>query len=90
MSRQHDQQPTSVLEAVYLIASKQGPTAIIALACVALLGYLWFTTLQGMALDLRDHVRDSGWYQRQSCISLATLAGTPKELCDQRPLEQPK
>jgi hypothetical protein len=74
--------PTSVVGAAYRYANSQTPLAVIALAGLLFFAWLWMTTLQTMARDLRDHVKESGWYQHQSCISLAELAGTRPELCD--------
>ena len=66
----------------YRFANDHGPVAVIAVASIAFMAWLWITTLSSMANALRDHSRDSGWYQRQTCINVAVIAGTSPALCD--------
>jgi len=66
----------------YRFANDHGPVALMAAASLAFMAWLWLTTVSSMAHTLRDHSRDSGWYQRQTCINVATLAGTSPALCD--------
>lgn len=74
--------PQTLLGAAFRYANQQTPLALITLSIIGFLCWLYVTVLQGMSLDLHDHVRDSTWYQRQSCISLAILAGTSTDLCN--------
>jgi len=69
-------------EAAYRFANDHGPMAVIAFALVVFMGYVWITTMSTIAADLRDHRRDSDWYQRQTCINMAIVAGTLPALCD--------
>lgn len=69
-------------EAAARFANDHGPVALIAVASFALLAWLLVARLDAMASMLNAHVRDTSWYQRQTCISVAVMAGTPKELCD--------
>ena len=76
-----DRQPT-IATAAYRFASEHGPLALIAVVSIAFMAWLWMTTLSSMATTLRDHSRDSGWFQRQTCINVAIVAGTEPALCD--------
>ena len=69
-------------EAAYRFANDHGPVAAIAVASIGFMAYVWITTLSTIAADLRDHRRDSDWYQRQTCINMAIVAGTSPALCD--------
>lgn len=80
--RKDDTDPASTVGLAFRILNEQTPIALIALCSLGFLAYLYITTLTAMGQTLRDHVRESGWYQRQSCISLASLAGTPTTACD--------
>ena len=73
------------LTAAYRFASEHGPVALIALVSIGFMAWLWMTTLSSMANTLHDHSRDSGWYQRQTCVNVAVLADTSPTLCDQTP-----
>lgn len=75
--------PSSIVGFAFRILNEQTPLALIAILALAFMGWLYITTLTPLAQELRDHTRESGWYQRQSCISLAQLAGTAPTLCDQ-------
>jgi hypothetical protein len=70
------------LTAAYRFAHEHGPVALIALVAIGFIAWLWMTTLSSMANTLHDHSRDSGWYQRQTCVNVAVLAGTSPALCD--------
>src|SRR3954471_4017625 len=72
--------PGGLWGAILTFSNRQGPVALMAVGGMAFLGWLWISTLAGMAQELRDHVRESAWIQRQSCISLSQLAGTPAYL----------
>ena len=76
------------LTAAYRFASEHGPVALIAVVAIGFMAWLWMTTLSSMANTLRDHSQDSGWYQRQTCINVAVIAGTPPALCDPPPTER--
>jgi len=71
--------------AAYRFASGHGPVALIAVLSIGFMAWLWMTTLSSMAATLRDHTRDSSWFQRQTCINVALLAGTSPALCDPPP-----
>ena len=73
------------LTAASRFASKHGTVALIAVLSIAFMAWLWMTTVSSMATTLRDHSRDSGWYQRQTCINVAVIAGTSPALCDPPP-----
>ncbi|HEY6211795.1 MAG TPA: hypothetical protein VIW45_05890 [Vicinamibacterales bacterium] len=66
----------------YRFANDHGPVALIAVAALAFMAWLWMTTLSSMAAALHDHTRDSNWFQRQTCINVAIIAGTSTALCD--------
>lgn len=83
--RQDDQIPTGILQAAFVFANRHGPVALIAVAAIGFMAWLWVSTLRGMAQDLRDHVRETGWYQYQSCLNLATLAGANPATCNPAP-----
>jgi len=70
------------LTAASRFANKHGIVALIAVLSIAFMAWLWMTTVSSMATTLRDHSRDSSWYQRQTCINVALLAGTSPALCD--------
>lgn len=72
----------STIGLAFRILNEQTPVAVIALCAVGFLAYLYVTSLTTIARELHDHTRETGWYQRQMCISLAQLAGTPEGLCD--------
>lgn len=74
--------PTTLLGGAFRFANNQTPLALIALAMVGFLAWLYVTQLSVIAKDLHDHVTSTSWYQRQSCLSLAVLAGTAPALCD--------
>lgn len=74
--------PDTVVQAVYFFAVKQGPVALIAVSALAFMAYLYLTAVVPMKDMLRDHIHDSAFYQRQSCISLAVLAGSSADLCN--------
>ena len=73
----------------YRFAHDHGPVALIAVASIGFMAWLWMTTLSSMANALRDHSQDSGWYQRQTCINVAIIAGTSPALCDPPPGDRP-
>ena len=73
------------LTTAYRFAQDHGPVALIAVASIAFMAWLWMTTLSSMANTLHDHSRDSGWYQRQTCVNVAVLADTSPALCDPPP-----
>lgn len=79
--RKDDLPITTAQQAIGLV-NRHGPIAAIA----AFLIYFLTGVLQGVVEDtrkeLREHAMVSAWYQRQTCISLATLAGTARELCE--------
>lgn len=77
--------PETVVQAVYFFAVKQGPVALIAVGALVFLGWLYATKVDGLERLMRDHVHDSSWYQRQSCISLSVLAGTSAQACEPLP-----
>ena len=80
--------PTTLLGAAFRVVNNQGPLALIALSVIGLLTWLYVTKLDAMGDTLRDHNATSSWYQRQSCISLAVLAGTPPSLCEPKPIQE--
>ena len=80
--RWRDQPARNAVEAASRFANDHGPVAFIAVASIAFMAYVWITTLSTIAADLRDHRRDSDWYQRQTCINMAIVAGTSPALCD--------
>ena len=52
------------------------------------MAWLWMTTLSSMANTLHEHSRDSSWFQRQTCINVAIIAGTSPALCDPPPVDR--
>jgi hypothetical protein len=80
--RREDDQPVGLAQSAFRFANDHGPVALIAVAAIGFMGWLWLTSLQGIAKDLSMHVRDSSWYQRQTCINMATMAGAQVALCD--------
>jgi hypothetical protein len=46
------------LRAAYRFAHDHGPVALIAVASIGFMAWLWMTTLSAMANTLRDHTRD--------------------------------
>jgi hypothetical protein len=70
------------ITAAYRFATQHGPVALIAVLSIGFMAWLWMTTVSSMAATLRDHTRDSSWFQRQTCINVALLAGTSPTLCD--------
>ena len=77
-----DVPPLTAVQAAYRFANDHGPVALIAVASIGFMAYLWVTTLSAMSNDIRDHRRESGWYMHQMCVSMAVSAGTPQSLCD--------
>jgi hypothetical protein len=76
------------LTAAYRFAHENGPVALIAVASIGFMAWLWMTTLSSMANTLRDHTRDSSWFQRQTCVNVAIMAGTSPALCDPPPMDR--
>ncbi len=65
------------LTTAFRFAHDHGPVALIAVASIAFMAWVWMTTVSSMATTLRDHSRDSGWYQRQTCINVAVAHDDP-------------
>lgn len=74
-------EPKTLIGAAWRYANDQAPIVVLAFAAVGFMAWLYVSTLQGMSQDLHIHIRESGRYQYQSCLSLAVLAGTHPELC---------
>lgn len=69
-------------DAVLAATNKHGPIVVILAALIYFIAVGLSAKVDSIEHKLDRHGIDSNWYQRQTCISLATLAGTQTALCD--------
>ena len=62
--------------AAYRFAHDHGPVALIAVASIAFMAWLWMTTVSSIANTLRDHSRDSGFCRRHRKAWNSSILGT--------------
>lgn len=81
VERRRTPPPQTIPELAYRVLTNQGLATLIALAAVFFLGFMYRESLTNIERMVRDHVRESTWYQRQMCVNLAVLAGSSPALC---------
>lgn len=74
--------PTTPMAIGIELVRRHGPLALIAGFLIYFLTNMLQATTEQTLKELRQHTTDSSWYQHQTCISMAVLAGTAKELCE--------